>query len=101
MDLLKRGVVVMKKFIFVVNGNVVEVDGKNVFDEEKIKGLIVEMGGGKDDEFGVSGSGEGEDISLEELWKLMVEGGKVELIDGELCDKGDDWVEFELFEVKM
>lgn len=91
----------MEKFLFKVNDNIVFVGEKNVLSVEEIKVLIVEMGGGKDSEFGLEDSEEGEDISLDELLKVMVEGGKVVLIDGELCEMGDDYVEFELFEVKM
>lgn len=91
----------MKKYLMVVNGGSVEIDGRNVLVEEEIKKWIIERGGGKDGDYGLEDSLEGEDISLEELWNVMEKGGMVKLIDGELCERGDDWVEFELFEVKL
>lgn len=92
----------MKKFMLKLNDGMVEVGGKNVFGEDELKGLIIGLGGGKDGDYGLDGSKEGEDISLDELLSLMLKGGMVKLIDDELFEKkGEDWVELELFEVKM
>lgn len=87
----------MKKYMFEVNDVFVEVDGRNVLGEGEIKKFIVERGGGKCDDYGILER----DMSMDEFWELLLKGDKIECIDEELCERGDDYVELRVVEVKL